>query len=390
MLEALLKKGFTFYLFLSIFEFALNYGSGSILKLFGFVLMGMWIILLLTDGLKLDRYLFALILFFMWMTLSLLWADLGDLSLYYIMSMGNMIALVSMASSLYWKAEDVSDLLIAMQIGALLFSLILIFGGNVYHEKTVRATVILFGREVDPNSIAGLLLPATLISFRDLMKTNKVIFSGLTFFISVVAIVSTGSRGGVLALIAGLICIILQHLFIPKQAKSRTDFKAFVVIIVLFVLFFYYVVPQFDESLISRFKYSSVKIDRGGNRLELWEIGMELFNSRFLTGIGVGGFEEATGKGLHNQFLIVLVEGGIIGFSLFLIAIAKILGKSFSFRIYLVQAILVSTMVVIFFLDAYNTKFFWNGIMLSIIMIKAQKSQLERIPQISGNDAICR
>lgn len=379
MLETLIKKGFVAYLFLSIFEFALDYGSGSILKLFGFVLMGIWFVLLLSNGFKLDRYLFALILFFMWMTLSLLWVDLGDLSLYYIISMGNMVVLISMASSLSWKSEDVGDLLIAMQVGAIMFSLILIFGGNVYHEKTVRATILLFGREMDPNGIAGLLLPATLISFQDIVKTRKIIFSGVGFFISVVAIVSTGSRGGALALIAGLIYIMGQQFINHKHKKSPIDFKAIAIILLLLGLFFVYVVPQLDESLIRRFKYSSVIMDKGGNRLELWQIGVELFNSRSLTGIGIGGFEEATGKGLHNQFLIVLVEGGIIGFILFLIALAKIFRKTFSYRISLVQAILVSTLVVIFFLDAYNSKFFWNGIMLAVIMIKAKKIQIESV-----------
>ena len=106
MLEATIKKGFVVYIFLSIFEFALTYSSGSLLKLYGFVLMGGWGILLLRRRMLLKRYLIYLILFFLWMALSLIWSPQGDMDVYYVMAMGNMIALVLISSTLNWSEEE--------------------------------------------------------------------------------------------------------------------------------------------------------------------------------------------------------------------------------------------------------------------------------------------
>ena len=390
MLESTIKRGFILYIFLSIFEFSLTYnsGSGSILKLYGFVLMGLWLVLFFKNSLKLERYPLYLVYFYLWMVITLLWAKWGEFSIYYIMSMGNMIVLVLIVSSLSWKRNEMSDLLKIVQYAALIFSLILIFEGNVYHGKTVRYTIMLFGQKMDPNGIAGLLLPAILISFNNLMRLKNIIFSGSTFFISVIALISTGSRGGLLALLAGMIVLVVQNLLNHQNSEVRISFKAILIITLIFIAFFKFAMPKYDEALLNRYKYSTVVQDKGSDRLDLWGRGWDLFNTRAITGIGIGGFEAATGKGLHNQFLIVLVEGGIIGFTLFLIALMKILSKSFGHKIVLAQAILVSTFTVIFFLDAYNMKFFWNGIMLAVIMIKVSKMESETYGSVTINKTI--
>ena len=371
MLEATIKKGFVVYIFLSIFEFALTYSSGSLLKLYGFVLMGGWGILLLRRRMLLKRYLIYLILFFLWMALSLIWSPQGDMDVYYVMAMGNMIALVLISSTLNWSEEDILRLLKAFQLGALFFSVLIIMGSNRYYEGSLRYTIILFGSKMDPNNIAGLLIPGILLSFNYLLNSEKLLISFTTLFAAVFAFVGTGSRGGMIALLLGMMLLLFHKAPLNRTTRTWKSIKGILGIAIFAFLIYSVIQSRIEKPLLERYDATKALSDRGSNRLDLWERGLELFNEKPLAGIGIGGFEALTGKGLHNQFLIVLVEGGIIGFSLFIIALIQIIKMTRINKLVLPLVVLLSTFVVCFFLDAYNKKFFWNGILLAVIMVNA-------------------
>ena len=86
------------------------------------------------------------------------------------------------------------------------------------------------------------------------------------------------------------------------------------------------IVPFIPEDLIERFSIDALTEDNGGGRLQIWKNGFEkyingnAFNIAF--GYGYGGVdvlgERLVTNIMHNQFLQVLFNYGLIGFVLYL------------------------------------------------------------------------
>ena len=82
-----------------------------------------------------------------------------------------------------------------------------------------------------------------------------------------------------------------------------------------------------DSFLIGRFANSYIEMQYGGDiysgRQELYDMALKVFRENPLLGIGVGRFREYTGSltQVHNTYLQVLCEQGIIGFVMFIIPI---------------------------------------------------------------------
>ena len=72
-------------------------------------------------------------------------------------------------------------------------------------------------------------------------------------------------------------------------------------------------------------------------------------------------------KGIHNTYLNMLCEFGILGLPAFLLMIVSILVRSHKRKFYIGMAMLLGICTTILFLDAYAKKFFWNIIMLIFI-----------------------
>jgi O-antigen ligase len=55
------------------------------------------------------------------------------------------------------------------------------------------------------------------------------------------------------------------------------------------------------------------------SRETIWQNGLRAFGSNYLVGVGAGAFQSGVGSyfSAHNTFLAVLVEQGLLGFSVF-------------------------------------------------------------------------
>ena len=72
-------------------------------------------------------------------------------------------------------------------------------------------------------------------------------------------------------------------------------------------------------------------------------------------------------KGVHNTYLNMIAEFGILGIPAFVIMLVSMLRRSRRAKFVLGFALLAGMCVIIFFLDSYFKKFFWNVILLVII-----------------------
>ncbi|MFC4799832.1 O-antigen ligase family protein [Neobacillus sp. GCM10023253] len=143
----------------------------------------------------------------------------------------------------------------------------------------------------------------------------------------------TNSRGGGIALAAGLIVVffsvkplqkIKMLLFIPLFAFFINLLCKFIFSIDLYTL------------MIERFETS----DNGSGRFDIWMHGLTMFQDHPFFGIGIFNYRSynlhlyGDGHFMHNTFLEVLTESGVIGFLLYIIVFISIFLEYFSIRRY--------------------------------------------------------
>jgi O-antigen ligase len=141
--------------------------------------------------------------------------------------------------------------------------------------------------------------------------------------IAVLAVLLTGSRGGMLALIPALSIIVTSSFKLPIGHRV-----ALVVVAGLAGIAICSLIPDFAWQRVL-----SIQTEfQGGdfsNRKYIWEAGVRVFLEHPVFGIGAGAFAASVASVFgepilaHNTFLSVLVEQGIIGFSFFLLMLGS-------------------------------------------------------------------
>jgi O-antigen ligase len=137
--------------------------------------------------------------------------------------------------------------------------------------------------------------------------------------VALLALGLTGSRGGMLASMVGLLIVPLT--------MTRLSPGKLVTAIAILCLSGGLAVVYVPQKLVARFATTSSEVEGGriGGRFKLWVAGSRAFAIRPLMGYGVSGFKSAVGPYLvseaqvaHNSFVSVLVEEGLVGFLLYL------------------------------------------------------------------------
>ncbi len=174
----------------------------------------------------------------------------------------------------------------------------------------------------DPNDLAlifSFVTPLAISFFVNTKWLGKII----TIFIltsMVTAIISTGSRGGLIAFGIAAFFILLS-----KNMNMKLWLKAFFLIAVISFL-----LSPMAENIRTRFVELStgedynLQMDVAGGRLAVWRSSLAILIKNPIIGVGVGnssvalGNEFRTWKVTHNSYLQMALEFGIPGFCIFL------------------------------------------------------------------------
>ncbi len=255
-------------------------------------------------------------------------------------------------------------------------------------EELLKGGRIVLNDVNDPNNLAALLLLPLAFSMGNLLKTNhkglKAVYITCIVLISPIFLL-TGSRGGLLSALIFLACYVL---FSNKGNKFKTFISICAVIAILAIV----VIPMLPENIYARLFSADEYIGEdatGSGRTEIWEITIrEIVPENILIGVGAGcapvALIEFFGyfKGVHNIYLNMLCEYGLLGLPFFLIMLFYKWREQYRLKQYVEAALLVSICAVAFFLDAYPKKFFWNVLMILAVnenLLKAQKTEQELI-----------
>lgn len=197
----------------------------------------------------------------------------------------------------------------------------------------------------NPNFLASYLAVAVPFSFGQLFRGSKIerVISGALILLCVYGVALTGSRGGLLGVIAGLglVVVVWGGLVVRHEMRRvRILIPLAIGVLIAGLLVMRVLIPA---STISRLVSPEVWLTENTPRLLTWQIAWEGFKERPILGWGTGQFRtvfdryyksellkyslyETVSDKAHNLFLEQLATTGVIGFISFIVLVASAIG----------------------------------------------------------------
>lgn len=173
----------------------------------------------------------------------------------------------------------------------------------------------------DPNYFSTLLDYGFLVAIMylmgylksDLWIFNKVILMCVSVAIFA-AVVMTASR-------AGFLCFVILFVVVAVTTKMKWYWYLLGSCVVWGVILYMYNEGTFDVLLYRFFEQGN--LESGGDRTNIWELGISNFFNQDFSNVLLGGgywhrVNLTNGKDLHNEFVSILLDYGLIGIFLFM------------------------------------------------------------------------
>ena len=301
-------------------------GIGSVTRILGVLLTAIWMGSILHSGqIRKIRPLHLVILaFILWNFVSLLWtSDLED-------STSRLITFVQLGILIWiiWDIYTTPTLVRAGMQAYVLGAWVSVYStlsnylaGNLAHAGSKWTRYSGFGFNANGLAIVlaiGLPIAWYLVTSEtrrtQLFSILRIVNAAYVPF-AMFAILLTASRGGLLAT--------LPFLFYFFSTLTRIKLTQRILLSFGLMGVLYFVQPLIPQASLDRLSTTSSEITDGdlNGRRTIWEEGLEVFATSPIGGVGTGTFQNhvANGKVAHNAYISVLVELGIVGFSLFIL-----------------------------------------------------------------------
>ena len=356
------------YFLLAFFEPYLNGALGSFAKYYILVLMGL--LLLNYRKLQIRLFHFCFLGWLVFKIVSAIWTTNSYIPNLHLFSQIGMVALLIVLTAIPLDNKTISSIVNTMWLGSVTIGVLSLFLSQPYHgDVSTRLVLYLFGQEADPNNQAAFLLVGLTIALYNLIFIRKYrVLTLATIAVNAYSLFITGSRGG----LVGLVCVGLALLLMASIGKGFGGKIKLILIIALVCGALYYIANRFlPDDIFSRlFDFSSY--EGGSERDLIWENGWKLFTADLncLFGAGWGAYYGFNGfyDAMHNTFLSMLCDVGIVGFLIFFIPIGQICLQLLKRKKFLPILLLICGFVPSFFIEAINKRFFWNVIFLLFIV----------------------
>ena len=164
------------------------------------------------------------------------------------------------------------------------------------------------------------------------------------FILCIITNLLTFSRGGIVALILVVILYIILADFLKKVKMIL------IALLCLVVIYAACSFMQIDLNQIISSRINDFSSDKGSGRFELWEQAINYFMSHPLLGIGAFNFsdyyafEHNEKLYVHNTYLEILVEAGIIGFLFYLSFLFLFIIKLFKTKLHNKEPFIILTL----------------------------------------------
>lgn len=237
--------------------------------------------------------------------------------------------------------------------------------------------IYLSGKESsDPNGMAARLFLPFILSAKLLAERKewyKRLYYLLSFILIFLMFFMCGSRGAFVSLVVGMSIFIIKLITLGKFGRLRIG--TMIVVLIALVAVSLNLKNILPEDIYSRL-FSAQSYEGGKSRSYIWEsFFSEVFWGSPIFGYGTGGVYYKLGEllgfsyyGMHNSYLSMIGEYGIFYLPVFIAFLVKVRNKFAAMKRPVLFLIFYGICGVIFFLDGYYTKYFWNMILYMLIV----------------------
>ena len=190
----------------------------------------------------------------------------------------------------------------------------------------------LMGPLGEPNQYGAFLNLFLPCYFAWALAKNRVTWEKMIYLaggvVTLMCLLLTGSRGGYLGLVTG---IVGGYLLVRRRARLASTFKAVVVTIPAFAVAVAVVVVRYSHLLLGRIEATTKPADAvtaSAGRLTIWESGLRVMADNpvsFVIGKGWHTFAAYVGIVPHNTYLWYLFNLGAIGLVLYVLILRNLL-----------------------------------------------------------------
>lgn len=321
---------------------ALGVGS-TLAKPLGVVILISWLFTIAADRERAVPFLpreapfltYTLLALVVWSLASLIWASDRSLTLHTASRLVQLVGLIFVTYSAVRKPRDLLILVWAFLIGAAVTCGYALANGTLHYGR-------LTGGIFNPNTLAAEIVVAIVVAIFLLVATRRASLRlVLLAFVSVFAVVfvQTQSRSGILALGAAFAFALVA------AGPLRGRISAVILIAAALGLAYYVFAapPQLRERVTSIVTGTS---QASPLREDTWQIALQMTRAHPVRGIGLGNFPALEAQYftsnvnivevgslrrfqlvVHNTYLEILAELGIVGLILFLSVLAMTVGR---------------------------------------------------------------
>lgn len=296
---------------------------------------------------------------------SLTWSMNREQGYMYLFSVVGMTAFLLLILGLHFEAHFIEWCIKVICFSSFLLGILGLFYSKPYGYAVSRQVLTLFGVQPDPNNLVALYASGAAIGlYKAFFEKGKwrLLYAGV-FLVNAYDILMCGSRSGVVVL-GALVCVTV--LFRPLNEKHyvtwiRRIFIIFILLISLMVMIKY--LPEEVWNRISG-QDSNLAFTDSTGRTERWMTGIKLWwDTNPILGCGWGSYE------CHGTFFTFLVDTGVVGILLFWGSVCIIALKCIKQKNALAIMIMISGIIPALLIGAQNKRFFWNAIIIPVMMI---------------------
>lgn len=368
-----------FYFFISFYEPFLNGVLGSIMKYYIFLVMALF--LYYFKYFKVENYHILYIFWLIYKFVSLCWTtDFWMFNATAVSQVG-MVAWLICLTGVDIDKETMNGIIDSVALGSFSVGLLSLFFSEAYHDRVdARQVLTLFGIQSEPNNQgAYIAIGFTIFLYRILNYNKYRLLYGIAILVNAYSTLKTGSRTGLTTLAFIAVILFLDSFRKKKVFALKSIFLGFLTLVALYYIVNTYLPKNTFDRLFEFDTYEG-----GSNRDILWENGMDLFKKNLnpIFGAGWGAYFGYNGiyKSMHNTYLSMLCDVGIVGFTLFFAPIISASWNLWKKRNILPICLFITAAVPAFFIESINKRYFWNAIILFFLYYK-YKTEYKKNPK---------
>jgi O-antigen ligase len=305
----------------------------ALTRLLGIAVLGGWVLHVVASPrrrVRLGRPGLLLLAYVTFATVSIGWASDTDVTLAALSTLAQLFLLYVMAANVL---DDWSRIARALDV-LLLATTVLAVMVLAEAASGVGRAVLRYGEyEINPNFLAAQLAVPAVAALGFRARQIPLGWWRVAAVVPIVlALVATGSRGGAVAFAAGLVTLAICR---PRLGARGLAALAVVALLLPAVL-------SDNTVQLLQHRWEKTENDRLAGRLDIWRVGLAMVADRPLRGTGFAGFHDAFyqymldtpvdpqfallhsrgNRVAHNIYLSTLAELGLVGGTLFGLALA--------------------------------------------------------------------